>query len=1109
MSSATSVNRILANHTNLVRAAVITATAQRASTDIRLVSQTRQGRGRMTLSGPYSGAADSTVEVEILAGAGSAMRSTAPQIQGVGNGTLTITSLDSGAVAQTLTFTLADDGDPATCAELPFYGVTLRARTAGAAGNALALAVTRNLVYADLPYSLLDPLSAGTTEMDGAQWDFGAAPATGAGIPAAAPRIAFETFPQVHRHWKEWTDGRWVYHLDPAPTWNVPEDVRVQGVSGDYSLSLSDGVTTETYSAITLYDFLSAVQSRSALIEVVGVVVADTAPGGQAVTDIPLRTDAHALPVEAKVSGQYAKTYLDDVTVAPAAPTENVRIQCLGLGVGAQELWSVSGSVSGALGTATSGAAFGSAVCGFTIPQADVPPGAARIAGKFNPTSRTQDEGEPSVCFKPLKRGARATAKTLTFTYTKRPPSECDCNALADLTLSNRCLGLDSGGGGMALDPDYQSRLTALYDWRADFMRTQADTATPASAKWAQQDMDLCDLVVASLADALAQVYEDTAARTAWDTAFAETQGDFTPLDGVGVTSADVIAQGMAVGAVAVNPVNGCAYRLDVCDAILWSDGAEVERTAQATLIFAAGFSSPWSATPGDTVTVTDGQVPPANGSVTTYDAGFTCLGIAPDLRTSASPEQLARRYRARMDHVLSVAGIVPKSDASNLGDGCWRDLGGSHWWVESTGRYLPAFTNAPYIASELRDTDFGRAPFSTQEFGFGLVVDCAERLKTGDAFTITIEGASVLGYSEGDLFVLPIIGAQAAAFGGGEDGDATQTWAVSGSVGGTYPDWLWDPGAPAAYTAGPANATLAAGGIPFEQGDLISLAIEGGQLRWRRDGGAWTAGELYAASHDLGAGLTLAAVSGAAPSFLAGDVWTFKASATHGLAHLRQPREGMAFAWDGAAVTLTLDLGSVQPIEALLLALHSLPSTAVITLYAGDLAADEWTLTPAWRVGPILMTPVAGATARYLTLSITGAGTGAAIGWLWAGIPWAPTAGASSMQHIRQYGLSRTSGRNPSALYRGRGTGGKWGWSLGGESALMPSDVAGLWALLDHVAEQGLEWVCLVPDVRDPTSATLAQIEADSATLTENLGYQHDGAALYDVELPFRAVLG
>jgi hypothetical protein len=204
----------------------------------------------------------------------------------------------------------------------------------------------------------------------------------------------------------------------------------------------------------------------------------------------------------------------------------------------------------------------------------------------------------------------------------------------------------------------------------------------------------------------------------------------------------------------------------------------------------------------------------------------------------------------------------------------------------------------------------------------------------------------------------------------------------------------------------------------------------------------------------------------------------------------------------------LDIDLGSVQPIGAILLALHTLPSGATIALGGGVTAATEWTQDIDWSAGPILAILDPEISARYLRLTLGECGSGASLGWLWAGLPWAPTAGVSGMTHVRQYGLSRGGGLNPTALYRGRGTGGRWSWDLDSGGALLPEDMSGLLALLDHVAEQGLEWVCLVPDVRTPATAALAQIDADEVTFTEHLGFDLQGQALTSVELPFRAVL-
>ena len=1212
--SSLSVNRILANHANVVREAVITASAQRPAGAPRLVGQSRQGRGGMALTGDYQGATDSLIDIEVTAGSGSQLRTTAPLISGVGNGQLDVTAVDVTAVPETVTFRLAGAGDPATRAQLAFFGVTLLAREAGAAGNAITLTVTRRLNLSAPIGATLAELPAGTVDLPDARWDFGAATATGPGLPLTAPRLLFTGYPAIHRHWRAWVDGVWVYRLDPALPYAVPANTAIRRVTGDYRLVLSDGTTTETYDAITHFEFLSAVRSRSALVEVVGAVAKDTAPGGMGMLDIQLRTDAYALPVIANIKGPDGKTYLDNVVVKPAALTENLLLTCRANTGAAPAKWSVVGGASGTLPDAETGKRYPGGPVAFTIPAVPLPPQTAPITTKVSLVGRAEGEPQTSVCLL-ARTGAKATAKSVTFIYTRRPSTDCDCTTLPMPKPNPFCLGVDDGGNGMALDPDYLSRLQALYDWRADFQGTQADTSVPTDAKWAQQDMDLCDQAVGLLAATLEQIYAEDDALAGWDAEFTRLKSEFGPMAGVGRVAPAAIAVGMAVGAlgqnplnrytyqlarvqsfmapaggdapvllakdmavgtVGLNPINQRAYRLDACvffsehpewtpggdeaqstlkvvpDFVNWDwptgggavtrrvvagstyevidgryvyydtgynitftdlgeagqGGATVQRDL-ATLTTPVNLSGAWKTTDGATFTLST-QYPGDNAG--SERSTWICRGLPADLNANVAVDQLARRYQARMDAVLTLAGIVPKSDASSGGgDGCWRDPGDPFYWEDDSGVYLPAFNNSAYVSCAIGCGVLAKEgdSYSTQEFGFGLAVDCIEALKVGDKFTITINGGTSGPYAEGDTFTIPVIGALPARFAGGAEGSSVQTWAVSGTVGGAYPDWPWDPTAPTPYTAGPLDATLAPGGIPFELGDQIRVALEGGTLRWRRDAGAWTAGDLYDPDgQDLGDGLTLRAVPGAAPSFLTGDAWRFQALATHGPDRLRQPREGQAFAWDGDVVDLTLDLGSVQPIEALLLALHTLPPTATVEVFGGELAADEWAATIPWNAGPMLKPLAGNLTARYLTLFITGAGAGASIGWLWAGVPWAPTAGVSSLQQIRQYGLSRGAGRNPSARYSGRGTGGRWAWELSADAALLPDDVAGLLTLLDHVAEQGLEWVCLVPDIRQPATATLAQIDADAVTLTEELGYWLDGAALTSVELPFRAVL-
>jgi len=239
-----SVNRILCNADNRVVSATLAASAQRSSEDVRMVAQSRQGGGRLVVGGSYTGAADTVVDVEVVSGSGGVLTTSAPVIRGVGNGVLSIDALAPSAVPETLSVALLDAGTAPVPAMLEFFGAALAARAPGVAGNALALSVTRDLATTPLRFATIESIAAGTDQFEGPQWDWGQPAATDAGIPDAAMRVQFDGFPTVHRAWKVWEAGRFVYRLDPAVPFEVPVDVRLLQVTGDYALSLTDGAAT-------------------------------------------------------------------------------------------------------------------------------------------------------------------------------------------------------------------------------------------------------------------------------------------------------------------------------------------------------------------------------------------------------------------------------------------------------------------------------------------------------------------------------------------------------------------------------------------------------------------------------------------------------------------------------------------------------------------------------------------------------------------------------------------------------------------------------------------------------------------------------------------------
>lgn len=494
---------------------------------MRLIAQSRQGGGRLVVSGSYTGAADTVVDVEVVSGSGGALTASAPVVRGVGNGVLSIDALAPAAVPESLTFALLDAGTAPVPAALEFYGAALAARAEGAGGNALSLAVTRNITLTPMPYATIESIAAGTDSLEGPQWDWGQPAATDAGIPDAALRVQFAGYPTVPPGVEGLEGGRFVYRIDPATAYEIPADVQIHAVSGDYTLTLTDGVTTEAYTAVTIYDFLAAVDARSALARVRGTLARDTAPGGMAVTDIPLRTDAHALPATGGA--------VEVVSVSPSAPTELLTLTYAGQGAG---LWAVRGGVSGELPAAVAGELYTYGPVGFRIPLPASNAAGARISATVQLTTREEGEGLPALCFKPLMLGAAATDKTITFTYRSRPPADCVCDDLPALNLSGACLGLDVGGFGMALDAAYQTRLVQLYQWRANFIESNVELApnwgTADSVRADSTDIQFANLMVRALAGCLAEIYGDAAALAQWDAYWASLQLDLDPYEGAG-----------------------------------------------------------------------------------------------------------------------------------------------------------------------------------------------------------------------------------------------------------------------------------------------------------------------------------------------------------------------------------------------------------------------------------------------------------------------------------------------------------------------------------------------------------------------------------------------
>ena len=1018
MAAMPSVQRFLSGRHNLARTAALAASSVRASRAIERVAAQRSGGGRVRLAGDYTGHEAADVQVRISA-AGGVPRASVPQFVGVGNGQLTVAAVDAGAPLQSITLTLADLGVATAHAVLDVREVQLRARAPGAVGNAIRISVEPRLVRTPTAWALLADWPAGTAVQTGPQWDFGGLPLNAQQeLDAASPRIQFGSDPQVYRPWRRFKDGAWQFGLSPALERNVPAGTPVLAVTGGYVVTVTDGVASETFGDVdaaqpaieSFHDLLRAL-ADSALVEVAGVVAADRTVGGQAAIDVPLRTQAWLLALGGKVA-------LAGVAVPPGAPTQAVTLRCINDDVVGAERWSVAGDVSGTLPVATTGVPYVSAAALFTVPRIDpAAAGSGRWSFKFRPAARDAGAGVPSICLRPFRLGRNAVPRTVTFTYTKRPPADCNCNDMPTPLLSLACLGL---GDGMDIDDaEFKSRIDAIYNWREAFVRSntaiRALGGTPGTSFGVaylayKRDLDWMQSAIPILVGCLQQVYKSAPALALWDQLWTEVQADMAHLN---ATVDDI---GLEAGASTADP-------------------------------------------------------------------------------------RFMDRYRARVDNILLSIGILPKSESSSSDAGsCWTDHGGTHWWVDAEGYYLPAFTNQAYVSAR-RDADTGK-PYSTQEFGFGLVVACPERLREGDEITLRIEAVDgERPYRVGDEAIIQTIGAGPAWLAGGVDGTDVQTWRVLGSASGALPDCVVPTdGTPVPdYAAAGVTLRLAPGGIPFSLGDSFSLAVEAGQFQWRRtDGGvpgAWSAeADIPAAGvAPLADGLTVHFDAGAAPSFVPDDDYLFRVHQPWAASHVRDA-QASRWGWAGSNATLTIDLGAVQPLGALALARYALPAGAVLAFELSDDGA-AWTAPVVLDTSGPACVHLLDAAARHVRLTVAGA-EGGHIGWLWLGVPLATDHHASSCQRRRRWAARRGDGPNAASLYSGVGDGWSLAWAPGDEqgSRLLAADVVQLVALLDW-AQVHDEPLLFVPHHQHPQDAALVRFAADALEVTDLHAWQPDSA--------------
>lgn len=439
---------------NLVRVADVTADGVVPSTTIYETDlDEKQGSANVTLTGPYTGQHDTEIGIRIVDGDGDSSQVSQPVFVGVGTGTLNDLAV-TGLPAQDLTITLEDLGTQTTAARAPFQGTILQAAP-GIDGDLISITVDSSaIVQSALPIGTLHAgLVAGTNTYSGPQYDgFGAVQLGADGtIPDNAPRIRFGTNPAVFRAVKKFnfTTNAFDFIFSPTPTEDVDVGTNVYSITGSYFLTVTDGITPETYSGVvTCYDALIGFRASSALIVSIDPQpINDKGLNGQGSSDLSVFTSPYVLGVTADGT-DFVKQADFAFAITDLAPTTTAGFTCIDDSSLGAEVWQVIDGVNIGLPNAVTGVPYVggpySALIPVQTPQSTTPGG--NIAVDFTFMPRPDDAPQPSGRVVEAMLGALAQNISYTFTLVKKPSADCDEDHPTGEPRFE-CLGIQPQGG--------------------------------------------------------------------------------------------------------------------------------------------------------------------------------------------------------------------------------------------------------------------------------------------------------------------------------------------------------------------------------------------------------------------------------------------------------------------------------------------------------------------------------------------------------------------------------------------------------------------------------------------------------------------------------------
>lgn len=403
----------------------------------------KAGGGDVSLTGPYTGAADVTIDVRIvdedIDGTPSA---SAPVFAGVGNATITTPTGAAGMLGETFTLTVENLGTETRFAQAQFQGATLRATTPGP--RAIRIEIEPELTLTDTDVALRETIPKDADVLDGLHWNFGAVALTADGdIPATAQRRQIGIEPTIFRQYMRWDNERrrYVYALSPRPPRAIPAGALVRSVSGTYTMTVTENETVEVFAGlVTLYDALDALRSRSQLIRPTTAVVADRRPGGMAAVDLSVITSSYCASIEPD-GGDGVQRADILLVVGPGAPMENLSIEFVD-----STTAEVRGEISGWIGRASVGEEFTSEHYAFRIPRPPTDPETTGAQTVLILRLTARDGGStPSLCTYLTRDGINLRNGTTKWVYGPMPPAPCPCGDIEvdNAPPSDDCLGIE------------------------------------------------------------------------------------------------------------------------------------------------------------------------------------------------------------------------------------------------------------------------------------------------------------------------------------------------------------------------------------------------------------------------------------------------------------------------------------------------------------------------------------------------------------------------------------------------------------------------------------------------------------------------------------------